>query len=147
MRLFNSLLAVTACCLLAPLAAATRPRSKNSTQAQGRKLALSSDILSPDDLIACIEKLVAGIDAYNSDTALEDMLDADVLSNSDEFYQTTKHIFTRTYCKDAGDYIYDLSVSSNYTQRYGLCDDWTYRARLSSLISHSPTVYICQRTA
>lgn len=42
----------------------------------------------------------------------------------DEFYEGFKHIFTRTYCEDTVDYIYDLSVSSNYTQRYGL-SDWT----------------------
>jgi hypothetical protein len=126
MRLVKSVLTVTACCLLATFGAATRPQNKNLIQAQGREVASASDILSPDDFIACTEKLVAGLDAYNSDTAMEDMLGAEIFSNNDEFYQATKNIFTRTYCKDTVDYIYDLS--GNYTQRYGLCD-WTCMAR------------------
>lgn len=93
-----------------------------------------------------MKKLVTGIDAYNSDTAMGDMLSADVLSNNKEFYRTTKYIFTRTYCDNTVEYIYDLSISNNYTQRYGSCD-WTCMARLLSLTYHSRTIHMYQHIA
>jgi len=144
MRLFNFVLAVAGHCLLSHYAAATMPQSKSSIQAHDRELALPSDILSPDDFLVCMKKMVAGVDAYNSNTAMADVLNADVLGNN-EFYQTTKSIFTRAYCEGAVDYIYDLSITSNYTERYEPYG-WTDMATQVQLLTLVLYIYTSPRT-
>ena len=97
-----------------------------------RQLERAVEILPKEEFHDCMEKLVAVINATSSinyddivytNSTGGDIFGKDVLS-TDEFYQTTKHIFTRTYCIDAVEYCYDLYISSNHTQRYGSCD-WT----------------------